>query len=193
MINGKVLIFSAPSGSGKTTIVKHLLDIRNDLGFSISATTRTPRANEKDGIDYYFLSVEEFKDKIKRKKFVEWEEVYPGSYYGTLKQEIDRLWSEGKHVVFDVDVYGGINLKDYFKDTARSIFIKVPSMEVLTQRLLSRKSESPQSVKKRLQKALEENKLATRFDEVIVNDQLENALTRAEEIVNRFIYHQEHS
>src|SRR6188768_1725540 len=144
---GKALIFSAPSGSGKTTIVKHLLDTNPDLGFSISASTRDRRGRtEQNGKDYYFLSPEDFKNKIDSDEFIEWEEVYAGNFYGTLKSEIERIWKEGKNVIFDVDVKGGLNLKKYFGDKALAIFVKVPSVEILRQRLVDRATESPDSL-----------------------------------------------
>ncbi len=148
---GKALIFSAPSGSGKTTIVKHLLQTNPDLGFSISASTRDRRGRtEENGKDYYFLTPEDFKHKIDNNEFIEWEEVYAGNFYGTLKSEIERVWASGKNVIFDVDVKGGLNLKKYFGDKALAIFVKVPSIEVLTARLNDRGTESPESLSRRL-------------------------------------------
>src|SRR5688572_14421573 len=145
-MEGKAIIFSAPSGSGKTTIVKYLLENNPDLGFSISASTRDKRGrSEKNGMDYYFLTPEEFKKKIDNNEFVEWEEVYEGNFYGTLKSEVERIWSQGKNVIFDVDVKGGMNLKKYFGPQALSIFVKVPSLEVLKHRLNDRGTESPES------------------------------------------------
>ena len=153
-MEGKAIIFSAPSGSGKTTIVRHLLEKNPDLGFSISASTRDKRGRtEAHGKDYYFLTPEEFKKKIDNKEFVEWEEVYEGNFYGTLKSEVDRIWKNGKNVIFDVDVKGGINLKNYFGDKALAIFVKVPSMEVLKERLHDRGTESEESLSRRLFKA----------------------------------------
>src|SRR5689334_12972843 len=154
LMAGKAIIFSAPSGSGKTTIVKHLLTNNPDLGFSISASTRDRRGRkETNGVDYYFLSPEEFKLKIDNDEFIEWEEVYAGNFYGTLKSEIERVWSEGKNVIFDVDVKGGIALKKYFGDKALSIFVKVPSLDALKQRLSGRATESEESLSRRLFKA----------------------------------------
>src|SRR6187402_1043891 len=150
-MQGKLLIFCAPSGSGKTTIVKHLLATNSNLGFSISACTRDRRGrHEINGKDYYFLTPDEFKTKIDNNEFVEYEEVYPGAYYGTLKSEIERVWSEGKHVIFDVDVKGGLSLKKYYKERALAVFVKVPSMEVLEERLRERKTDSEESISARL-------------------------------------------
>jgi len=185
---GKVIIFSAPSGSGKTTIVKHLLTKNDNLGFSISASTRDKRGRiEVDGIDYYFLSPEEFKSKIDNHEFIEWEEVYQGNYYGTLKSEIERLWSEGKHVVFDVDVKGGLNLKEYFGDQALAIFVKVPSMEILMERLGLRDTETEDSISQRLFKARFEITFEDKFDQVLINKDLDQSLTEAQKLVDDFI------
>jgi guanylate kinase len=185
---GKALIFSAPSGSGKTTIVKHLLANNPNLGFSISASTRDRRGRtEQDGKDYYFLTPTQFKKKIDNDEFIEWEEVYAGNFYGTLKSEIQRIWKAGKDVVFDVDVKGGINLKKYFKDDALAIFVKVPSLEVLAERLQNRGSESADSLSQRLFKAQFEMGFMDRFDKIIVNDNLENALKQAQKFYQEFI------
>lgn len=185
---GKVIIFSAPSGSGKTTIAKHLLSKNDNLGFSISASTRDKRGRvEVDGIDYYFLSPEEFKSKIDNHEFIEWEEVYQGNYYGTLKSEIERLWSEGKHVVFDVDVKGGLNLKKYFGDQALAIFVKVPSMEILKDRLGLRDTETEDSISQRLFKARFEITFEDKFDQVLINQDLDQSLTEAQKLVDDFI------
>ena len=151
---GKAVIISAPSGAGKTTLVNKLLKAKLPLLFSISACSRAPREGEEDKKDYYFLSVEEFKEKIKAQDFIEWEEVYQGNFYGTLKKEIERIWKEKKHVVFDVDVIGGISLKEYFKENSISIFIKPPSMEVLSKRLKKRNTEDRESIKNRLEKLI---------------------------------------
>src|SRR5436190_21855454 len=173
---GKALIFSAPSGSGKTTIVQHLLSQNSDLGFSISASTRDRRGRtETDGVDYHFLSPEEFKAKIDNDEFVEWEEVYAGNFYGTLKSEIERIWSEGKNVIFDVDVKGGIALKKYFGDKALSVFVKVPSLEALKQRLNERGTESEESLSRRVFKAKFEMTFQDKFDVVLLNDDLNRA------------------
>ncbi len=188
MHQGKAIIFSAPSGSGKTTIVKHLLQTNPKLGFSISACTRDKRGrNEQNGKDYYFLSPEEFKAKIDEHAFVEWEEVYPGNFYGTLISEIERIWAEGRHVIFDVDVKGGLHLKEYFGDKALAIFVKVPSLEVLTQRLRDRKTETENALSQRLFKAQFEMKFEDRFDITLVNQDLETSLQKAQELVDVFL------
>lgn len=184
---GKALIFSAPSGSGKTTIVKHLLENNKDLGFSISASTRDRRGRtEQDGKDYHFLTPEEFKEKIDQNEFIEWEEVYAGNFYGTLKTEIDRIWQDGKNVIFDVDVKGGINLKKYFGDKALAIFVKVPSMEILKERLQERGTESEESLSRRLFKAKFEMTFADKFDVVLVNEDLKTSLGEAQRLYDAF-------
>jgi guanylate kinase len=184
---GKAIIFSAPSGSGKTTLVQHLLQNNSDLGFSISAATRDKRGRkEEHGKDYYFLSPEEFRKKIEQNEFVEWEEVYAGNFYGTLKSEIERIWSEGKNVIFDVDVKGGLNLKKYFGDKALSIFVKVPSMEVLKQRLNDRGTESEESLSRRLFKANFEMGFQDKFDVVLVNEDLEKSKLEAQKLYDEF-------
>ena len=184
---GKAIIFSAPSGSGKTTIVQHLLEQNSDLGFSISASTRDKRGRkEKDGIDYYFLSPEEFKQKIDNDEFIEWEEVYAGNFYGTLKSEIQRIWNQGKNVIFDVDVKGGIALKKYFGDKALAVFVKVPSLEILKQRLNERGTETEESLSRRIFKAKFEMTFQDKFDVVLLNDDLELATKKAQELYNRF-------
>ncbi len=184
---GKALIFSAPSGSGKTTIVKHLLTNNPDLGFSISASTRDKRGRtEQDGKDYHFLTPEEFKRKIDRDEFIEWEEVYAGNFYGTLKSEIERIWAEGKNVIFDVDVKGGINLKKYFGDHALAVFVKVPSIDVLKQRLNERGTETEESLSRRIFKAQFEMSFQDRFDVVLVNEDLEKSLKEAQQLYDEF-------
>ncbi len=184
---GKALIFSAPSGSGKTTIVHHLLKTNNDLGFSISASTRDKRGRkEVDGKDYHFLSPEEFKLKIDANEFIEWEEVYAGNFYGTLKSEIDRIWAEGKNVIFDVDVKGGINLKKYFGEKALSIFVKVPSLEILAERLKERGTESEESFSRRLFKAKFEMSFQDKFDVVLLNEDLSTSLAEAQRLYDDF-------
>ena len=184
---GKALIFSAPSGSGKTTIVKHLLQHNPDLGFSISASTRDKRGRtEEDGKDYHFLSPEEFKNKIDNDEFIEWEEVYAGNFYGTLKSEIERVWNEGKDVIFDVDVKGGISLKHYFGEKAMAIFVKVPSLEVLEQRLKYRSTESPDSLSRRLFKAKFEMTFQDKFDVVLENEDLQKSLADAQRLYEEF-------
>lgn len=184
---GKAIIFCAPSGSGKTTLVKHLIASNNDLGFSISACTRDKRGrNEVHGQDYYFLTIDEFRTSIEADKFVEWEEVYPGGYYGTLKTEIERLWAEGKNVIFDVDVKGGLQLKKYFGDKALAIFVKVPSQEVLEQRLRQRGTETEESLSKRLYKVKFEMTFQDKFDVVLLNDELESSQKKAEKLYADF-------
>jgi len=184
---GKAIIFSAPSGSGKTTIVKHLLANNPDLGFSISASTRDKRGRtEVDGKDYYFLTPEEFKEKIDKDEFVEWEEVYSGNFYGTLKSEIDRIWQEGKNVVFDVDVKGGLNLKRYFGDRALAVFVSVPSLEVLETRLNERGTETEESLSRRMFKAKFETTFKDQFDVVLLNEDLETSLAEAQRLYDEF-------
>ena len=184
---GKAIIFSAPSGSGKTTIVKHLLDRNPDLGFSISASTRDKRGRtEQDGKDYHFLTPEEFKQKIDRDEFIEWEEVYSGNFYGTLKSEIERIWQEGKNVVFDVDVKGGLNLKRYFGDKALAIFVSVPSLDTLKERLNERGTESEESLSRRLFKAKFETTFKDQFDAVLLNENLETSLAEAQKLYDCF-------
>lgn len=188
MNKGKAIIFSAPSGSGKTTIVRSLLRSCNYLAFSISATTRPRRVNrEIDGKDYYFLSADEFKGKINKDEFIEWEEVYNGNYYGTLKSEIDRLWSMGKHVIFDVDVKGGIQLKKHFKDKALAIFVKVKDLSVLEQRLRHRNTESDESINKRLAKSEYELSFEEEFDKTVISDELTLTLETSKKIVDDFV------
>lgn len=191
MEEGKVIIFSAPSGSGKTTIVRHLLETCDLLDFSISATTRPRRAErEVHGKDYYFLSMDEFKQKKNNDDFIEWEEVYGGNYYGTLKSEINRLWSIGKHVVFDVDVKGGIKLKEHFKERALAIFVRVKNMDVLEERLRHRNTESEENIKRRLAKAEYEMTFEKGFDTTLVSDKLDKTLEAAEKLVSDFIHPQ---
>ncbi len=174
-MSGKAIILSAPSGSGKTTLVRHLLVSNNDLAFSISATTRTKRGQEKDGIDYFFLSQSIFKENIQQGAFIEWEEVYQGLYYGTLKSEIERIWNSGKNVIFDVDVQGGLNLKNYFQEKALAIFVRVPTIEILRERLISRGTDTEESINKRVEKAQYEMSYENKFDTVLVNHQIEAA------------------
>ncbi|MRI62697.1 guanylate kinase [Ornithobacterium rhinotracheale] len=187
MNSGKLIIFSAPSGAGKTTLVKHLLKTRNDLAFSISCATRAPRKGEVDGVDYYFLTPEEFKQKVANNEFVEWEEVYENHCYGTLKSEIERIWNAGKNVVFDIDVQGGINLKKQFGGKALSIFVQPPSVETLAQRLRDRNTDSPEKLEMRIAKATKELEFAKDFDTILVNDDLEVAKKEVNEIVENFI------
>jgi guanylate kinase len=187
MENGKLVIFSAPSGAGKTTIVQHLLKIFPQLEFSVSATSRPLRGDEAHGSDYYFLSVEEFNKRVASGEFVEWEEVYPGQMYGTLQAEVERIWRKGHHVLFDVDVKGGINLAKKFGERAMSVFVMPPSVEALEKRLRSRATEPEEKIQMRIAKAKSELDDAVYFDTVLLNDNLEDALKRAEEIVQRFL------
>lgn len=184
---GKAIIFSAPSGSGKTTIVKYLLQHNTDLGFSISASTRDKRGRiEENGKDYYFLTPADFKKKIDRDEFIEWEEVYEGNFYGTLKSEIERVWGEGKNVIFDVDVKGGINLKKYFGEKALAVFVKVPSLETLKERLRRRETESEESLSRRLFKAKFEMSFQDKFDAVLVNEDLQKSQQEAQRLYDAF-------
>ena len=185
--NGKCIIFSAPSGAGKTTIVRYLLRNVLNLEFSISAASRQPRGREVNGLDYHFFSVEEFKSKIEKDDFVEWEEVYRDNFYGTLKSEVEKAWSNGKTLVFDVDAIGGLNLKEIFGEHALSIFIKPPSLFVLEQRLKNRRTETPDQIKMRLDKANEELSHADKFDYVLLNDNLEKACSEIKEKIETFI------
>ena len=184
---GKLIIFSAPSGSGKTTIVKRLLQVFPQFEFSISATSRQPRGEEKHGVDYFFLSQEEFREKVAADAFVEWEEVYNGTCYGTLKSEMERIWSKGNIIIFDVDVMGGINLKRIFGERACSIFIKAPSVEALRERLIGRGTDSAETIEKRVAKAEFELSKASEFDFVVVNDILDNAVAETEQIITDFL------
>lgn len=186
-MQGKLLLFCGPSGSGKTTIVHHLLRNDSRLTFSVSATTRPIRANEKDGVDYHFLSVAEFKKRIAENAFVEWEEVYTDRFYGTLRAEIDRIWEAKKIAVFDVDVEGGLKIKSIFGDRLLSVFVMPPSVEELRRRLHTRNSETAESYKARIEKAEHELTYAFRFDKTIVNDSLDHALSDAEKMVNDFL------
>ncbi len=184
---GKCVIFSAPSGAGKTTIVHRLLDEIEILCFSVSACSREARQNERDGIDYYFLSIDEFKNKIKNHEFVEWEEVYQDNYYGTLKSEIERIWMKNKVVIFDVDVIGGLNLKKYFGDKALSVFVQPPSMQELEKRLRSRKTESEDKIQMRINKSTIEMKRSNEFDYVLLNNDLELAVSEIKTRVLQFV------
>lgn len=180
-MSGKAILFSAPSGSGKTTIVRELLATLPQLGFSVSATTRARRDGEENGKDYFFLTADEFRTRIAAGDFVEWEEVYDGLFYGTLKSEVERLWQAGKDVVFDVDVKGGLSLKNYFGDRALAVFVDVPSLEVLRDRLISRGTETEESLRKRLDRAAYESGFRDRFDIIIINDKLDKAIAEARE------------
>ena len=186
-MSSKVVIFSAPSGSGKSTVVNHILSLHPEMEFSVSATSRAPRGTEQDGIEYYFLPVEEFRRRIDEDAFVEYEQVYAGRYYGTLKSEVDRIWAKGHVIIFDVDVKGGVNLKKYFGDSALSVFIKAPSVEVLRQRLIGRGTDSPEAIAERVAKAEEELTYEDKFDYVLVNDDLATAFADAEKVVNEFL------
>lgn len=183
----KVVIFCAPSGSGKTTIVKHLLSVDNRLAFSVSACTRNKRANEEHGKDYYFLSHEEFKQRITNNEFLEYEEVYGGNFYGTLKSEVDRIWAMGKAVIFDVDVEGGLNIKKHFGDKALAVFVKPPSVEVLEQRLRYRSTETEETLRIRINKAVHELQYENKFEYVLLNENLEEALVVAENLITEFL------
>ncbi len=185
---GKLFVFSAPSGSGKTTIVHHLLDQEElNLDFSISATSRPKRGKEIDGKDYHFISQEEFDRYIKKDDFVEWEEVYQDNFYGTLKSEIERIWAEGKHVIFDIDVIGGLRIKEQFPGKTLAIFVQPPSMEEMERRLRNRKTDTEEKIQERVAKAARELKFAKDFDVILINDDLETAKKDAEILVNDFI------
>lgn len=187
-MQGKIIIFSAPSGAGKTTIVKHLLNVNPQLSFSISACTRDKRGrNETHGKDYYFITPEDFRKRIENDEFVEWEEVYEGAFYGTLKSEIERIWSLGKHAILDVDVKGGLSIKNFYKDRALAIFVKPPSVEELAKRLEARATDSASSISSRVFKAKFELSFENKFDRVIVNDDLEKAFSEAEKLVTDFL------
>ena len=187
----KLIVFTAPSGSGKTTVVRHLLNTFEQLAFSISATTRDIRPHEKDGKDYYFLSHKAFKQKIKEDAFIEWEEVYENQFYGTLKSEVDRISKLGKYIIFDVEVKGATSIKQFYGDEALVVFIRPPSLEVLIERLKNRKTETTKSLKKRIKRAKEELKYENNFDMILVNDILEVTLKEAELIVEDFLHIQE--
>jgi guanylate kinase len=191
-VQGKIIIFSAPSGAGKTTIVKHLLNVNPQLSFSISACTRDKRGrNETHGKDYYFITPDEFRKKIEEEAFVEWEEVYEGAFYGTLKSEIERIWATGKHAILDVDVKGGLSIKNFYKDRALAVFVKPPSVEELAKRLAARATDSASSISSRVFKAKFEMSFEDKFDTVIVNDDLEKAFGAAEKLVNNFLNSEE--
>ena len=187
MSEGKLLLFCGPSGSGKTTIVQHLLKTDPRLAFSVSATTRIKRENETDGIDYHFITVEEFRKRIDNNEFIEWEEVYTGRYYGTLRSEINKIWENGKVPIFDVDVEGGLKIKNKFGDSLLAVFVRPPSIEELHKRLIARNSETPESYKARIEKSEHELAYAFRFNKFIVNDVLKFALKEARIIVNDFL------
>ena len=183
----KVLIFSAPSGSGKSTVVNHILRGHKGIEFSVSATSRPPRGEEKDGVEYFFYSADIFRLLMRDDKFVEYEEVYPDRFYGTLKAEVNRIWARGNVIIFDVDVKGGVNLKKYFGDQALSVFIQAPSVEVLRDRLVKRGTDSAEDIEKRVAKAAEEMTYAPQFDKVLINDDLATALAEADAMVDAFL------
>ena len=183
----KVLIFSAPSGSGKSTVVNHILGGHKGIEFSVSATSRPPRGEEKDGVEYFFYSADIFRLLVRDDKFVEFEEVYPDRFYGTLKAEVNRIWARGNVIIFDVDVKGGVNLKKYFGDQALSVFIQAPSVEVLRDRLVKRGTDSAEDIEKRVAKAAEEMTYAPQFDKVLINDDLATALAEADAMVDAFL------
>ena len=187
MQQGKLIIFSAPSGAGKTTIVHHLLGKIPQLAFSVSATTRAKRGNEVNGKDYYFISKEEFLHRIAKKEFVEFEEVYTDNFYGTLRSEIERLWKDGKHVIFDIDVEGGLHLKKKFEEYALAVFVQPPSLEVLVERLTSRATDSAEKLAERIEKAEKELKYVGKFDVILQNNDLQTACTQAETLVLDFL------
>ncbi|NND07588.1 MAG: guanylate kinase [Saprospiraceae bacterium] len=186
-IQGKVFVFTAPSGAGKTTIVKHLLKVNEDLDFSISATSRSMRKDEIDGRDYYFLDGDTFQQKITERAFLEWEEVYSNQFYGTLHSEIRRIWDLQKHIIFDVDVKGAVDIKDHFGDQCLSIFVKPPSLQILMDRLKKRGTETPSSLHKRVARIRHELTYEQKFDRVIVNDLLDVALKEAEFLIEDFL------
>ena len=185
--NGRLLIFSAPSGSGKTTIVKHLIATRSDLEFSISATSRPARGTEEDGKDYYFINDEEFKRKVEANEFLEWEEVYRGALYGTLKSEVERIWNADKHVIFDMDVEGGLNLKSQFGDRALAVFVMPPDLKELERRLRKRATDSEDKIAQRLEKAGKEIERAREFDRILINEDLEEAKQTAGALLDAFL------
>lgn len=188
MGNGRLIIFSAPSGSGKTTLVRHILKTFPDqISFSVSATSRPKRGIEENGKDYYYLSPEEFKQKIDNHEFLEWEEVYAGTCYGTLKKEVERIWAAGKTVIFDIDVEGGLNLKNQFKNNALAVFVMPPSIKILEERLNSRSTDTKESIARRIEKAEKEIKTADLFDVFILNENLDDACKKAEDLIKNFL------
>ena len=187
-MTNKLIVFSAPSGAGKTTLVKYIIETFNDIQFSISATSRIARGKEKDGVDYYFLSSEEFKAKVQNEEFIEYEEVYGGNYYGTLKSELDRIWNANKIAIFDIDVVGGANIKNMFPDETLSIFVMPPSIDVLKNRLLERGDVSSEEINVRVKKAESELDYASKFDNIIINNDLEESKKIAHTLIKEFIY-----
>lgn len=187
-MNNKVIIFSAPSGAGKSTIVNHILGRHPEIEFSISATSRQPRGTEKHGVEYYFFTTEEFKRMIDENMFVEHEEVYPGSFYGTLRSEVERIWAKGHIIIFDIDVQGGVNLKRIFGDKALSIFIQAPSIDILRKRLTGRGTDTDEAIERRVAKAASEMEFASgKFDHVLINDDLQTAFAEAERVIDDFL------
>ena len=187
-MDNKVVIFSAPSGAGKSTIINHLLGIHPELEFSISATSRAPRGQEEHGKEYYFFSADEFRQMIAEDKFVEYEEVYAGSFYGTLRSEVERIWAKGHAIVFDIDVQGGVNLKRIFGDQALSVFIQAPSVEILRERLVGRGTDTEEAIERRVAKAASEMEFAAgKFDYVLINDDLDTAKAEAERVIGEFL------
>lgn len=186
-MSGKVLIFSAPSGSGKSTLVNHLLGLHPEMEFSVSATSRPPRGEEKDGVEYLFYSADVFRGLVADDKFVEYEEVYADRFYGTLKSEVNRIWAKGHVIVFDVDVKGGVSLKRYFGEAALSVFIQAPSVEELRRRLVARATDTPEAIEQRVAKAAEEMTYAPQFDTILINDDLATAFREAEALVDKFL------
>jgi len=186
---GKLIVFSAPSGSGKTTIVHHLLNQENlPLDFSISATSREKRGKEVDGKDYHFISLDTFKQHIEADDFVEWEEVYENNFYGTLKSEVERIWADGKHAIFDIDVVGGLRVKEKFPEKTLAVFVKAPSIKVMEERLRARSTDSEAKIKERISKAERELAYAKDFDKILVNDDLETAKIEATRLIENFIF-----
>ena len=187
MKNKKLIVFSAPSGAGKTTLVKYIIESFNEIRFSISATSRKARGEEKDGKDYYFLNSEEFKARIKNDEFIEYEEVYGGNYYGTLKSEVNRIWKDKKIAIFDIDVVGGANIKGMFPDETLSIFVMPPSIDILHRRLIERGDVSKQEIDVRIKKAESELDYASKFDNIIINNELEESKKIAHTLIKEFI------
>ena len=187
-MDNKVIIFSAPSGAGKSTVVNHLLGLHPELEFSISATSRAPRGQEKHGVEYYFFTADEFRQMISEDKFVEYEEVYAGSFYGTLRSEVERIWAKGHVIIFDIDVQGGVNLKRIFGEQAFSVFIQAPSVEILRERLIGRATDTEEAIERRVSKAASEMEFAAgKFDYTLINDDLQTALAEAERVVGDFL------
>ena len=187
-MSNKVVIFSAPSGAGKSTVVNHLLGLHPELEFSISATSRAPRGQEQHGVEYYFFTSDEFRKMISEDKFVEYEEVYAGSFYGTLKSEVERIWAKGHTIIFDIDVQGGVNLKRIFGEQALSVFIQAPSVEILRERLVGRGTDTEEAIERRVAKAASEMEFAAgKFDYTLIYDDLQTALAEAERVVGGFL------